>query len=100
MPHKSHRMDGNSLSAFASLDVNRREREALEALARLSAATDREVAAEMARANPTLPPNDPNVARPRITALLYRKAVKKVGNKLEGRTRNRVVALSRRLCRS
>lgn len=74
----------NSLSAYADLPLQTREREALTALAALGGlATDREIALQMGSA-------DPNKARPRITSLLQRGVLRSSGNRTDSITRKSV----------
>jgi hypothetical protein len=82
--HATHSMHDHSLQALASLRLADRERQVLEALGN-DRLTDRQIAARMGSA-------DPNVARPRITALRDRGILHEVGAVKEGRRKVRIVA--------
>jgi hypothetical protein len=83
--HTTHHMDGNSLLAYATLPLTKREQDVLSALERLGGvASDRQIAREMGSA-------DPNISRPRCTALIERGVLRVVGHQAENGRRCRLV---------
>jgi hypothetical protein len=67
-------MHANSLAAYETLELSARETQVLKALSLLGgAATDRQIARAMGS-------QDPNVSRPRITALIGKGLLHEVGS--------------------
>ncbi len=81
-------MHTNSLSAFASLPLAKREHEVIAAIEALGRpATDRQIARKMGS-------EDPNRSRPRITHLLQLGILREAGHEKENGRTVRVVELT------